>query len=288
MKNKCEICESENIKELYKLSYCRINKCKNCGLVFTDKDSIKIKPKNLYNIVYFEVTNKSFFENCKIDYEEKNSKRIKRFKRRLSLINRYTKKGKILDVGCATGVFLDIAKKNGWDTYGIDISDYASRYAREKFKLNVKRGELHKVKYSKNYFDVVTMWDFIEHVPNPDQIIKETNKIIKNNGLLYILTINEDSLMVKLADFIYFISFKKIKWPLELSHPIHHIHHFSEKTLIMLLEKHGFRILWKKKSEMPIENIKTGYVDKLINIFLSSLSYLFNQQHEISILAQKV
>src|SRR3989344_5786246 len=107
---KCDNCKSENMKILYRLSYMDINECKECGLRFTDQSKI---PKSLYTENYFKKTNKHFFEDSWADYETKikTSKKLRRFKDTLKKLEKYTNKGNLLDVGCATGVFLDIAKK---------------------------------------------------------------------------------------------------------------------------------------------------------------------------------
>ena len=279
---KCDNCESENIKELYKLSYMTINKCKDCGLRFTDKNSIV--SKNLYNEDYFKTTNKDFFKDCWSDYESKTSKKLTRFRETIIELEKHSKKRNILDLGCATGVFLDIAQKNGWKTYGVEISKFASDYARKEFKLNIKTGDLLKLNFKSEFFDAVTMWDFIEHVDSPSKVLSKINKIMKKDGILFILTINDSSLMGKLADLFYKLKIKKFA---ELVHPIHHNYHFTKKVLIDILNKNGFEIVETKKSEMTIENIRQGLLVKSMAAILYCFSNLLNYQHEITIIARK-
>ena len=279
---KCDNCESENIKELYKLSYMTINKCKDCGLRFTDKNSIV--SKNLYNEDYFKTTNKDFFKDCWSDYESKTSKKLTRFRETIIELEKHSKKRNIVDLGCATGVFLDIAQKNGWKTYGVEISKFASDYARKEFKLNIKTGDLLKLNFKSEFFDAVTMWDFIEHVDSPSKVLSKINKIMKKDGILFILTINDSSLMGKLADLFYKLKIKKFA---ELVHPIHHNYHFTKKVLIDILNKNGFEIVETKKSEMPIENIRQGLLVKSMAAILYCFSNLLNYQHEITIIARK-
>lgn len=278
----CNNCNSSNIKNLYNLSYMNIDECSDCGLRFTDKSSIAAK--DLYNEDYFKTTNKDFFKNCWADYESKTSKKLTRFRKILLELEKYSDKGNILDIGCATGVFLDIAQKNGWRSYGVEISKFASNYARKEFKLDVKTGDLLNIKFKNDFFDAVTMWDFIEHVDSPSKILSKINKITKKRGIIFILTINDASLMGKLADLFYRLKIRKLA---ELVHPIHHNYHFTKKVLIDMLNKNGFEIIEAKKSEMPIENIRQGFIVKTMAAVLYFFSNILNYQHEIAVIARK-
>lgn len=281
---KCNLCNSEKIEELYSFKTHKIMRCKNCNLMFTDQDSIKAKKEELYDDKYFTEVHPQFFGDCSYDYENKKSKKVDKFRKGIKLIEKYSSKGKILDLGCATGVFLDIAKKRGWNSKGVDISKYAAEYAKKNFNLDVKQGELEKIKFPAKSFDVVTMWDFIEHVPDPKSILDETNRILKPKGIILVLTTNEQSLMCWLADTLYKL---RIRFFARLVHPIHHNYHFSEKTLTNLLKKTGFTIIYKEKDEMPIENIEGSPIIR----FMARILYLFSRitktQHEIMVIARK-
>ena len=280
---KCDNCKSENIRILYSLSYMDINECKECGLRFTDQSKI---PKSLYTENYFKKTNKHFFEDSWADYETKikTSKKLRRFKDTLKKLEKYTNKGNLLDVGCATGVFLDIAKKKGWKPYGVEISKFASEYGRKNFNLNIQTGDLLNARFKENFFDLVTMWDVIEHVEIPSKTLIMLNKIIKKGGVLFLLTTNDDSLMGHLAHTFYKLKIKKFA---ELIHPKHHNYHFTKKVLINMLNKSGFEIVYTKKSEMPLENIIQGQVVKAMATVLYLFSGILRQQHEIIVIARK-
>ena len=286
---KCNICNSDKFKVIYNLSNLKIKKCRHCKHVFSDQKYLQFKNKNLYTKNYFKKVHPNFFADCKEDYinKIKKNKKLQNFNKVINIFKNYKKSGRILDLGCATGVFLNMCQKQGFKVCGVEISKYSANYAQKKFKLNVKIGKLENIKFSKKYFDIITMLDFVEHVPDPSKILKEAHKILKDDGLLYLLTINENSLMTKLADLIYKFSFGFLSKPVELLHPIHHIHHFSKKILKEILNKNGFKIIFTKKSEMPIENIEGGLLIKTTARVLYVFSNLFNWQHEIAILAKK-
>lgn len=101
--------------------------------------------------------------------------------------------GRILDVGCATGIFLSGMQKYGWECYGVEPSEYAASYARKKFGLNIFRGFLEESGWPDNYFDVVTLWDVLEHISDPANALDEINRILKPGGLLVTTMPNADS-----------------------------------------------------------------------------------------------
>lgn len=102
--------------------------------------------------------------------------------------------GKILDIGCATGIFLKGMSERGWEAYGIEPNDYAARYAREKLGLNVHKGYLADNPFPNSTFDVVTLWDVFEHLPDPKVELDLISGLLKPGGKLIITTPNAASI----------------------------------------------------------------------------------------------
>jgi 2-polyprenyl-3-methyl-5-hydroxy-6-metoxy-1,4-benzoquinol methylase len=156
---------------------------------------------------------------------------------RLDLIDNFNKKGKILDVGCATGAFLYSAKERGWEPFGLELSEISARYGREKKSLNIFTGTLSEANFQSNFFDVVTLWEVIEHLPSPSEYLLEIKRILRNGGVILLSTPNINSLTR------FFIG---DKW--EIISPEEHLHLFSLNTMILLFNKLGFDVL-KIKTE---------------------------------------
>src|SRR3989338_5869134 len=167
-----------------------------------------------------------------------------------------------MEIGCSTVVFLDMAQKEGYDVTGVDVSDFACKYATENFGIKTLKGKLEDLKIPENSFDIITMWDVIEHVPDPHTFLREVHRILKEDGIIFILTVNDSSLMGWGAEISYFLTLKQIPTLTRMIHPIHHNYHFKEKHLKQYLERNGFSIVWKEKSEMPIENIEGNNIVK--------------------------
>jgi SAM-dependent methyltransferase len=118
------------------------------------------------------------------------------YRSRLNIIP-YSGEGKILDIGCGNGRYLTAMKKQGWQTYGIEINSKASKYAREELHLDVSTGDLLNCKYQDKFFDVITMWHSLEHLYEPILTLKEVKRILKDDGLLVIAVPNIASFAAK-------------------------------------------------------------------------------------------
>jgi ubiquinone/menaquinone biosynthesis C-methylase UbiE len=176
----------------------------------------------------------------------------------LEKIEKYQKNGRLLDIGSAVGFFLEVAKENGWDAFGVDISEWASNYARER-GLNVFMGDLLEATFSDEYFDVITMWAVVSNLQDPYNILIEAHRILKKDGLIVIQTGNINSILAKLQG---------VNWgPLT---PEGHLYYFSPKTLRKMLELTGFKIVGKStygdiaQNKRTINSIGYKYVNWVI------------------------
>ncbi|MEM4202700.1 MAG: class I SAM-dependent methyltransferase [Candidatus Methanomethylicaceae archaeon] len=108
------------------------------------------------------------------------------------------KSGRILDVGCSTGSFLDAMRRRGWETYGVEIHAGAANYAREHLELDVFTGTLIDAHYPDSFFDVVTLWNVLEHLHQPQATLFEIRRILRQEGLLVISLPNPDCIEAKI------------------------------------------------------------------------------------------
>lgn len=197
----------------------RVVRCLRCSLIYLnpqqDLKDMHLKYCNMEDDVYIS---------------EEQGRRIAA-KIILNKIAKYRRKGKILDIGCATGLLLDEAKKQGWQAYGIELSRWAVNFAREKFNLDIYEGLLAEAKFPYNYFDAVVMIDVIEHLPNPKKTLEEIRRILKPDGMLCISTPDIDSFLSRLLAARW--------WGIQHSH----LYYFSKKTLTNLLDATGFNVI---------------------------------------------
>jgi len=277
----CPICNLTINKILYDFNDFKILRCKKCGLKIRNKIPKNKALEEYYNIEDYWKT--SYFSNCFKDYN-KTKPEIKHFMKVLNFLEQKKGKGRLIDIGCATGVFLHIAKRKGWIVQGVEVSKYAAEYGREKFGINIKNLLFEKAKYPEESFDVVMSFEVVEHVRNPEEFIKHCNKILKKDGLLVLMTPDHNSLIAIVADLLYGLSFKKYKFPLYGIYDIEHITYLSPKTLNLLLEKNGFSQVNLFKESLDLERSREvqGFFYKIGMRTLIIFAKIFNKQFKFT------
>jgi 2-polyprenyl-3-methyl-5-hydroxy-6-metoxy-1,4-benzoquinol methylase len=193
--------------------------------------------------------------------------RDRMWRQRLGKLERFQNRGRLLDVGCGEGTFLQLAQKNGWQVSGTEVSLYAAGYTSNLLKVDIFCGELPDSRYLENSFDVVTMWHVLEHVMDPHCYLTEIHRILKPNGLLLLAVPNLNNLVMQI---VYRI-FKRRKLKLfSKDEKEVHIYHFSWETIKSYLEKTEFDCL----SIAPDFGI-IDYSKKIVNTISIIPYYLF-------------
>lgn len=183
--------------------------------------------------------------------------------KRLSMIEKFvSKKGKLLEIGCATGYFLNVAAKCGWDIKGIEISHWAANAAKEllgKDKIIHSPVENAIKSFQPNEYDLIVAWDVFEHIPDLDLLLPQLYNLLSANGLLAFTTPNSDGLLAKLTG-KYWHNYEKVP---------EHVYFFNTNNLLQLLSKNNFEVLIAKPHG---KHIPFGF---FIGKFLEILSLKF-------------
>ncbi len=157
-------------------------------------------------------------------------------------------KNKIMDIGCGAGVFLKTAHKNGWETcVGVDVNErYNDIYREDKGVqfINATFENLSPEKLGGNY-DCISMWSVLEHLYDVHSILDTIKKLLKKDGLLFILVPNVESLATRLMREMS----PTFAWK--------HLSHFTMKSLNYLMDKHGFEKILMETVITEIDNIKS-------------------------------
>ncbi|HKZ46827.1 MAG TPA: class I SAM-dependent methyltransferase [Thermodesulfobacteriota bacterium] len=218
----CNICGSSNEKLITIQNGYRIVKCNCCGFVYVNPRPDNETLKRLY-LKYLpeKILDPLLWDAYMKDVFEKAAK---------ILMRRFPKRGKVLDIGCGYGFFLKQMKAMGWQAYGVDVSETAVLYAK-KHGIRTTLGTLDNIKYDANYFDAVTLFYVLEHLPDPLNSIKEVKRILKPNGLL-LLRVPHTTPIVRI---LKILGIKN-----NLYDPPFHLNDFSPQTVKALLKKGGF------------------------------------------------
>lgn len=240
-RSSCSVCESPNFSLQGFINNYQILKCRRCGFMFADIDFQDFDFKNYYSEYYFEKVHKDGYDGY-VGYEDYIKNRLTKwpeyksgYEEQIKKIERFVSCGRLLEVGCAAGFLLKVARERGWDCYGIEISEYTSRYAREKLNLSVRQVTIENTNFPQGHFDVICCYQTIEHMVQPDIFLREATKILKKGGYIVISTIDFGSWYAR------FLRLLRISY--EMLRPPEHISYFSRKTLSLMLERYGFQVV---------------------------------------------
>jgi len=202
-------------------AYGRIVRCKACGLVF-------VNPRPTHERLL------AGYSACvDASYLEESSSRSINAHLSLRTIAKHARAGRLLDVGCATGYFLNAARVD-FEVVGLEPCEWACRICRDRFKLEAYPETLQADRFAPESFDVVTLIDVLEHLADPKAAVLRAARLLKPGGLLYIVTPDIESLSAKLL--------RGYWWGLRPAH----MHYFSPATLECLLAEASARIVRRK------------------------------------------
>jgi len=210
-------------KETFQLA-----ECSNCGFVFTsprphlsvladyykseDYISHSSSKKGLINSLYLMV--RSFT-----------------LRKKVNLIQQFTNKGKVLDIGSGTGHFVAALQQANIDVVGVEPDQDARSFAWREHKVELQSKEALKG-FDSNSFDAITLWHVLEHIPSLDEDISEVYRLLKEDGKLFIAVPNRNSYDAK-NYLSYWAAYDVPR----------HLHHFREKDIKQLFQRNSFQLI---------------------------------------------
>jgi len=172
---KCPLCEESGTIPLHQEGSFQMVRCPSCQFIYLNPQPTPESLVRFYQQYLPE-------EESSIRAWQKMMHPV--FKRAAHLLSQYKGKGRLLDVGTGLGFFPAEMKSRGWEAMGVEISKKAMDYARNVFGLTVHPGPVEKIGFPDNYFDAITGFYVIEHLPDPMAFLKECHRILKPGGLL--------------------------------------------------------------------------------------------------------
>ena len=258
---RCDICDSKCFVVVDQPG--NILCCTECGFMFTS-------PRRSMEC---ELVNYDYFFSQKESDSSVYKGRLKIFSERLKVFRSFCPSGDILDVGAGFGDFLHLCQQTGdYHIKGTEVSKPLIILARELYGLQIDKGFLEEINYPQGSFDAITMWHVLEHVPSPQNMVRQLYRLLKVKGLLFIAVPNE-SVWGRTQFIINRIktsvnrmagrSVCKLKkmFPIYADEGNWHLSHFTPMTLRKLLEKVGFEILevmpdanWEREHQSAFKN----------------------------------
>lgn len=234
---RCCVCGNENktdFKVKYKHEKFAVVTCNACDLHF-------IPPYYRKKITYGNYKDEKVTEAVR---QGNNWVKVQRHILRMKFIKRYKSSGDLFDLGAGWGHFMLAAKEMGYKVSGIEISEQPFLYSKHDLNLPVEHIDFFDMKEDKK-FDVITMWDVLEHIDKADLFIEKCSRLTKSDGILVLQVPQIDS---------YYAKKYKDSWKMM---GLDHVNYFSKKTITLLLEKYGYKV----------EKIKSSFELKLFLMY---------------------
>jgi SAM-dependent methyltransferase len=217
----CPVCDGTSFQPLFEKECEPFVRCRGCGLVL-------INPRPVFGVI--AETYDAAYSDGYIRKAAKKRARCQRWVRRLQ--GRHQARGRWLDVGCSAGFVVEAAAQAGFEAHGVELEAAAVDFGRRELGLsNLACGTLETQVYPAAHFDVISMYDVIEHVPDLNATVAELQRILCPRGVIEIRTPDVGHWTTPRA----LDTWREIK-------PSEHLYYFDRATLPRLFARHGLRV----------------------------------------------
>jgi 2-polyprenyl-3-methyl-5-hydroxy-6-metoxy-1,4-benzoquinol methylase len=231
---RCIVCGNRDAGRFtikYRKPNCAIVRCADCSFCF-------IPPHYRKSIDYTQYkTPATVQEVARGDLWLKIQRNLLRYR----LIRKYHKSGKVFDIGCGFGHFLLTGKQLGYDVSGVETSKANVEFIRNRFQIQVEESDFLKVRENAS-FDIMTLWDVLEHIDNADRIIEKTSRMLKPGGTVFVQ-------VPQLGSF-FSVLMGSNWWAMGLDH----VNYFSRKTIRDLFARNGMDVK-QIRSSIELKNV---------------------------------
>jgi len=223
----CAVCGAVATRRKHRKAGVEILQCESCGLAFWVPEA-GFAPEAVYDSSYFSDAAKPHGYDAYGDLEVVLRKN---FSRRLARISQPRAGARLLDVGAAFGFAVAEARAGGWRAVGLEISRAAASRAATVAPGSVVVANALNAPFAGGSFDVVTLWDVLEHLADPHAAVAEVSRLLRPGGRVLLSTGDVDSLLARVSG---------PRWHLYTIPE--HLFFYSRRSLHRLLEAHGFRV----------------------------------------------
>ncbi|MBZ5536903.1 MAG: class I SAM-dependent methyltransferase [Acidobacteriia bacterium] len=247
----CLVCGLKDFEIILQKNDFEIFRCRQCGF-----GSVAPMPDDDFLLRFYE--QQEYFQSDGVfgysDYESKREFYLGLFRDHLRILNGHSEPGRLLDLGCGKGDFLSLAREAGWEVCGVEISDSCRREAERRAGVPVYSSPRY-LSDKREFFDVITMWEVIEHLPHPDRVLSEVLPLLRAGGLLAMTTPNTRNLTA-------------LRSPARWSEykPPEHLLYFNFDTIHQYLsERFNLQVLEVKGIHRDLRLASSGWVEAILD-----------------------
>ena len=224
---RCNLCAADDNAIIAVKFDLNVVRCRRCSLVYTNPRPPVDVIWSRYGREYFD---QEYLPSWGIQGDQVDSEELyRRHLPTLDAIRAHRQTNWLLDIGAGAGLFLHAAERDGWQVQGVEIASRGVEFARSRLGLDMIQGRMTEIDLPDGRYDVVMMQETIEHLLDPQAVLKEVHRVLRPGGILSITTPNLNSLAYTLIG---------REW--SVLSPGEHLFHFTPQTLFAMLEQTGF------------------------------------------------
>lgn len=283
----CRLCGSALVHPRFPRLDLPLLRCDECGVFFRTTQNNLPDPAELYNETYFLKTWPGSLGRFFRQFEPERHHKTRFFIRQLAEFERrFGRPGRLLDVGAANGVFVWLAQRRGWEAEGVEPSPFAVNWGRKQFGVVLHQGTIADI-HPENLYDIITLWDTLEHVPDPGETLRLCYQRLRPGGILALLTPDTSSLINLILHAGYALASHRVEPYLKTLYHVDHLTCFNRHALCRALLHQGFLPQWIEGYDEAPQDTETRGPLRLAVTILRLSAVLLHRQHELLCWAEK-
>ncbi|MCD6451327.1 MAG: class I SAM-dependent methyltransferase [Acidobacteria bacterium] len=219
-----------------------IVRCERCGLVYRNIRESTAVIRQRYEQEY--------------QPEDLSASRRALFRHYIKLLDNFRRLNRLLDIGAGHGFFLRLCTERSWECYGVEISKEAVTFAKEKFNLEIFEGSLEEAHYPDDFFDVVTLWNVLDHLPDPKATLVEVHRVLRPGGGLF-LRFPNGAFQIACHKFFSFLGGVWERFG-SFDPSVFHLYSFDRRSIERLLKETGFVKIAVSNSVLSLNDPSEG------------------------------
>jgi len=290
--SRCLVCAGTDTEVIYVLSRFSILRCRGCAQVFLwplfSAEQIRAQFEALYETGEGETPElRDYYQYGYRD--DPANPLLEAYDRWLTALEAQHRPGRLLDIGCGTGLFLAAAQRRGWRGVGIEDNEEARRFAVQRVGCEVYPGDFDTLPFSQlpgDGFDAITMWDVLEHSRVPVALLEKVRGRLSPGGVVGIAVPNQRNILNMVGSVIYRASRGRIVGPLERQYVSQHFSYFTPATLEAALRRAGLQLFEMRREETDLRRLTLSVPMRAVLRTLFGLGRLTGLQNRLFAVAR--